>query len=81
MLYRSCFYKKKIQAKGGQCGGKQQGKGGKGKEKKTRGKTKIRQRTDGEKNMDDIHRPYLIQRVWAAPNIGNPCTIREICGN
>jgi hypothetical protein len=60
---------------------KEKGEGGKGKEKKTRGKTKIRQRTDGEKNMDDICRPYLIQRVLAAPNIGNPCTIREICGN
>ena len=28
---------------------------------------KKRRRSDGEKNMDDIHRPYLIQRVLAAP--------------
>lgn len=34
--------------------------------------TREKRRTDGEKNMDDIHRPYLIQRVLAAPNIGNP---------
>ena len=33
--------------------------------------TREKRRTDGE-NMDDIHRPYLIQRVLAAPNIGNP---------
>lgn len=33
-------------------------------------KTKLKiekRRIDGEKNMDDIHRPYLIQRVLAAP--------------
>lgn len=41
---------------------------------------KKRRRSDGKKNMDDIHRPYLFQRVLAAPNIGNPCTIRVICG-
>ena len=34
--------------------------------------TREKRRTDGEKKMDDIHRPYLIQRVLAAPNIGNP---------
>ena len=34
---------------------------------------KKRRRSDKEqtekKNMDDIHRPYLIQRVLAAPNM------------
>ena len=39
------------------------------KQRSDEGKTKIRQRTDGEKNMDDICRPYLIQRVLAAPNM------------
>ena len=33
------------------------------------GKTGKRRRSDGEKNMDDIYRPYLIQRVLAAPNM------------
>ena len=31
--------------------------------------TRDRRRSDGEKNMDDIHRPYLIQRVLAVPNM------------
>ena len=30
---------------------------------------KKRRRSDAEKNMDDIHRPYLIQRVLAVPNM------------
>lgn len=38
LCYTEAAFVKKIQARGGQCGGKQQGKGGKGKEKKTRGK-------------------------------------------
>ena len=52
---------------------------------------KKRRRSDGEKNMDDIHRPYLIQRVLAAPRFlastlytlhPTPINeIREICGN
>ena len=36
-------------------------------EDKTGKQTRDRRRSDGEKNMDDIHRPYLIQRVLAAP--------------
>ena len=31
--------------------------------------TKYRRRSNGEKNMDDIHRPYLIQRVLAQRQI------------
>lgn len=36
-------------------------------EDKTGKQTRDRRRSDGKKNMDDIHRPYLIQRVLATP--------------
>ena len=37
LCYTEAAFIKKIQVRGGQCGGKQQGKGGKGKREKDKG--------------------------------------------